>query len=149
MRPQPVGSILYGADDLIAKLVLSQIPEADKFEKFRAIGVLRPNPSRPEPDLIGGVVFHNFKGHDVEMSAAMLHPRWATREVLRRLFGYPFITMGCRRMTTITCVDNEAARRADEHMGFILEGTHRGGWDGVRDAVSYGMLRDECRWLKD
>ena len=149
-RPEVHGRVLYGADQLVATLVAAHIPEVQaRFDKYKALGVLRHRQGEAEPTLIGGVVFHNYHGHDVEMSSVMLDPRWASPDVMRRLFLFPFVTMGCVRMTTITSEDNTAARRADEHMGFKVEGVHPKGWDGVRSAISYGMMRDDCRWIRD
>lgn len=139
-----MGSVLYGADMVVSQYVASRISVVSDrgFGPCRALGVIRGG------KLIGGVVFHSYKGHDIEMSAVMDDPRWARPGVMMRLFSYPFIQLGCARMTTITGASNTAARRADEHMGFVQEGVHPKGWDGVEDAVSYGMLRENCRWLR-
>jgi RimJ/RimL family protein N-acetyltransferase len=39
--------------------------------------------------------------------------------------------------------------RSAEKLGFKLEGVHIKGLDGRQDAISYGMLRRKCRWLKE
>lgn len=146
-----IGRVLYGADELVAEFVrrrIAHIGEAG-FRNARtgtieatALGVVIGG------ELVGGAVFHNYRGFDVEMSAAFDTPRWCLPETLRRLFAYPFLDLGCARMTTITAADDTRTRRIDEGLGFVLEGIHPRGLDGVRDAVSYGMLREDCRWIK-
>jgi hypothetical protein len=39
--------------------------------------------------------------------------------------------------------------RSVKSSGFKLEGVHIKGLDGRQDAISYGMLRSQCRWLKE
>lgn len=139
-----VGNILCHADDLVATMVAKRIPGHVGFEKYRALGVLRHG------TLIGGVVYHNYRGHDCEVSSAMDDPRWARRGVLRALFDFPFNQLGCVRLTAITAADNLPARTALVDQGFKQEGIHPRAWhDHVSDAVSYGMLKEQCRWIKD
>lgn len=135
-----VGSILIGDDRNVAALVASHIP-ALALDKFVALGVVRRN------QLVGGVVYHNFRGCDVEVVAAFEDPGWALPGTLRALFAYPFETLRCARVTAIVARKNRRARRLCEGFGFRLEGVARKALDGKEDAMIYGMLRAECRWL--
>jgi RimJ/RimL family protein N-acetyltransferase len=145
MSQMLVGNVLFGADQMVAEFVMDRIPEVPRdtgFGKFVALGIVRDNA------LVGGVVFHNYRGHDIEMSAASDDPRFLMgRDTLKTLFFYPFVTAGCTRMTTITSQANKRARKIDEKLGFKLEGLIRRGWDGNKHAIVFGMLRSECRWL--
>jgi RimJ/RimL family protein N-acetyltransferase len=62
------------------------------------------------------------------------------------IFGYPFNQVGCRRLTATTEAKNQPVRAFLCHLGFREEGVIRQGFP-TDDAVVYGMLRDECRWL--
>ena len=149
VAPEPVvaGDVLLGADELVATFVSRHIPGHAGFERYKAVGVLRKLAGRPT--LIGGVVYHNWRGHDCEVSSAMLDGRWARRGVLRALFNFPFNQLGCSRLTAITSAENADARKALVDQGFAQEGLHRRGWhDGISDAVSYGMLREDCIWIR-
>jgi RimJ/RimL family protein N-acetyltransferase len=145
VTPQIVGSILLGADDLVIEMVKSRIPEmrGKDFAFPRGLGVVRNG------NLVGGVVYHEYRGHDVQMSAAFDSAGWALPGTLRALWSYPFDTMGCKRATMIIGRKNKRARRFCRGMGMTEEGLLRKGLDGMQDAVIYGMLRDECKWLKD
>ena len=92
-------------------------------------------------------VFDRYRGHDIEISFAADSPRWARRGVIRGIFHYPFVQLGCVRLTTITAENNTRARRLDEGLGFVLEGIHPNGLAPGVTAVSYGMQRSECKWL--
>lgn len=137
-------TLLYGADKQVAEFVMSRIPGARGrgFGDFTAIGIAREG--RP----IGGVVFHNYVGHLIEMSAAFDDPRWCTRATLRTLFEYPFKQLNCVVMVTVTGRKNKKARRIDEGLGFRVVGPVPNGWDGREDAMVYAMKRNECRWIK-
>ena len=142
------GSLLVGADRLVSDFVRARIPHMrdQHFSPHVAIGVIRNG------QLCGGVVFHSLrtchgKPLDIEMSAAFDDPRWCLPATLRKLFAYPFIQLGCIRMTTITGRKNKRARRIDVGLGFQLEGVARKAIDGKEDAMIYGMLRSDCRFI--
>lgn len=61
--------------------------------------------------MIAGVIFHNWcpKSEVIEVSAAAIDPRWATRSVLRKLFEYGFsVAQVC---VSRTHEDNKRVRR--------------------------------------
>lgn len=73
--------------------------------------------------------------------------RWFNRTFLRAAFAYPFIQMKYARISGLVRVDNYAAQRFDEHLGFKREGLLRKGDDDGTDLILYGMLKEECRWI--
>ena len=112
------------------------------------------HPSHPEAigiswggQLIAGVIYSGYRPRDsaVEMSIYSTSPRWATRRVLRAVFGYPFTQLNLKRVEAVTRDDNHAAQRLLDRLGFTREGVLRSGYQG-RDGYIYGMLSDECRW---
>jgi RimJ/RimL family protein N-acetyltransferase len=137
-----VGSILFGADKMVAGMVAARLPD-QTFEKYTALGVVRRG------KLVGGVVYHNFVGHDVQVSIAFDSPGWALPGTLRGLFGYPFNQLGCARMSALIGRKNKKSRNLCEGLGFKLEGVHPKGRDGIETAMSYGLLKEHCRWIKD
>jgi RimJ/RimL family protein N-acetyltransferase len=108
-----------------------------------AIGIVDPETGQ----IIGAVVYHAYKGHDVELGIATEDPRWAQKGTLRAIFDYAFNQLGCARCTAITGKQNRPARDLLERLGFKREGTHRNGMAPGVTAISYGMQKDECRWL--
>lgn len=83
----------------------------------------------------------------LQMSIASDHPGWAKRGIIRALFHYPFQQLGCRRVTSIISKGNRRSRKLCEGMGFSLEGTHKHGMPGGETALTYGLLREDCKWL--
>jgi len=75
--------------------------------------------------------------------------RWLTREYLRACFGYPFEQLGVRRVTGLVAASNPAALRFDTHLGFRMEGRLRHAAQDGSDLLVLGMLRGECRYLRD
>lgn len=100
-------------------------------------------------DFVAGVVFTNFRQTDIEVSCAGETPAAWRPEVCRAIFKYVFEQLGCVRCTSITVKANRKARTFLEGLGFQLEGNVRLGYDGQRDALIYGLLRSECRFLAD
>jgi RimJ/RimL family protein N-acetyltransferase len=141
--------ILAGQKALVASYVASRIrdmgtpPEKD----YEAIGVVGKG-----GELIGGVVYTNYHelapGQcDIMMSAAG-EPGWLTPLSLRVFFSYAFEQLSCVRITTIAAKSNRKARSLNERLGFVLEGVLRDGRGIGHDAVAYGMLKRDCKWIK-
>lgn len=138
-----VGSVLYGADAAVAAYVAARIPHASEgFGACAALGVVRGSA------LVGGIVYHNWRGRDIEVSAAFDRADWARPAVLRRLFAYPFEQLGCARMTAVTGAKNRRARRFLAGLGFVREGIARQALADDEDAIIFGLLHAECRFLK-
>ena len=123
-------------------MVAARIPD-QSFENYTALGVVRRGV------LLGGVVYHQYVGHDVQVSIAFDSPGWALPGTLRALFDYPFNALGCVRMSALIGRKNKKSRKICEGLGFKLEGVHPKGRDGREDAMSYGLLKENCRWIKD
>lgn len=59
----------------------------------KAIGVVNEH-----GELQAGVVYHHWspEAGTIVMSGASAHSRWLTRTVLKRIFDYPFVELGCQ-----------------------------------------------------
>jgi hypothetical protein len=102
-----------------------------------------------DKNFIAGVVISNFRGTDVEISCASESPAAWRPHVCKAVFTYIFEQLGCVRCTSITVRTNKKARSFLESLGFQLEGNLRQAYDGKRDALVYGLLKSECRYLGD
>jgi RimJ/RimL family protein N-acetyltransferase len=69
-------------------------------------------------------------------------------ELCRIAFRYPFIRLARRRITAETAASNIPMLRIQRRLGFVQEGVKRGAAMDGGDAIIFGMLRDECRWLE-
>lgn len=136
--------LLYGADkDLCqwASNIIFGVPDAWD-DNARAIGVVHKG------NLIAAVVYTQYqKNHLIEMSVASIDKRWATRHNLRAFFSYPFIDLMVKRVQTLCSANRRDIIMFNERLGFKQEGLHRAAWHDFTDAVSFGMLKQECRWL--
>ena len=101
-------------------------------------------------ELIAGVVYHEYRGHSIQLSMASSTPRWCTRRTLNALLGYPFKQLHVARITACTSDTNTALRSLVGRLGFRLEGTVRRGLDGQRDLLIFGLLREEAElWIAE
>lgn len=143
----PHGPLVFGHDKEIAEFVRRRTPQLDHngFGDCTTIGVIRHG------KLIGGVVYNTYRPQigDVMVHFAFDSPMWATREVLASVCHYPFVQLGCQRVSAIVRRKNKRSRLfVEKAIGFRLEGTVRKGF-GDDDAMIYGVLRRECRWLEE
>jgi Acetyltransferases, including N-acetylases of ribosomal proteins len=146
--PELMGSVLFGADEFVADFVRVRLGGHTRFvDGYTALGVVRRG------IFAGGVVYHNFQqlahGNTIETSIAFDDATWALPQTLRTLFTYPFLNLECVRLTSIVAEGNERSRKFCEGLGFDLEGIHPRGMDGKEAAVSYGLLRENCRWIRN
>lgn len=105
-----------------------------------AFGIIRNG------QITGGIAFNNYRKFSVDMSAVL--DCALTRAELRTLCDYAFNQLDCKRVTAITGKKNKKARKALEIIGFKLEGVHPRGLDGREDAMSFGLLKETCKWIK-
>lgn len=96
---------------------------------------------------VGGCVISNFRGTDCEISCAAENSMAFRRHVMQAVFHYIFVQLKCVRCTSITTRGNRRARKFLEALGFQLEGNLRLAYDGQRDALVYGLLARDCRYL--
>lgn len=92
-------------------------------------------------------VFYDYRLTSIEITFVTTTPRWASRENIKAILSYPFVQLGCKRLTAITEENNSAARAFLERLGFRQEGIHPDGFESGT-GISYGLLRaDAERWL--
>lgn len=109
---------------------------------YRCIGAVR------DERIIAVVLYDGFDGNSLHMSIASDDPRWCSRANLRGFFWFPFGVVGARRVNALSSVGNDRANKVNERLGFIREGLMREGFADGSDAIVWGMLRDECRWIE-
>ena len=135
-------SIVTNIDDYVRAWVAKRIG-INGFGLSTAIGVQR------DGQLIAGAVFHDYrpKNGQIEASIASDSPRWATRSVLYSLFAYPFIQCDANRLLVTCDESNDKAMKMNKQLGFTPEGILRQMYY-PNDAIIWGMLKDECKWIK-
>lgn len=134
--------LLYGHDVALSRWAGDQLGIRD-WGPCSAIGVVARG------NLVAAAVFHCYRDPDIEISFVTTDKRWATPQTVRGIMRYPFIQLGCKRMTAITGATNQSTRTFLCRLGFRQEGYHRDAFH-ADDAVSYGLLRkDAARWLAE
>jgi len=132
-------------DERVSRWVATKIEgQPIEWGPHTCLAVLDEKRSR----VVCGVVYSDYREpFDIRASIATEGPGWASKGVLRALFHYPFMQLGVKRITCLIAADNEKSQKLCEKMGFSLEGIHPVGWDGEKDAVSYGLKRENCKWI--
>jgi len=135
--------------DILGSWALERIAWASRSDSgrntwgpFTAIGLI------DETQILAAVIYNDF--YEVGCSihiAAVPGRQWMTRALLKAAFTYPFIQLGYQRLTGYVPAKNWEARRLDEHLGFKQEGLLRQMLPDD-DVILYGMLRNECRFIK-
>jgi RimJ/RimL family protein N-acetyltransferase len=139
--------LVFDKDKEVAEFVVSLLPQkmvVDEFGPFTTIGIATQDGS-----LIGGAVYHRWRSFDCELTFAASNPRWCKKGILRALFHYPFVQQKLDRMTLIIGENNPRAIKLNVGLGFRIEGRARKAYDGKNDAFVLGMLKDECKWIKE
>jgi len=145
---QIVGRVLYGADEEVAAFVRTRMPvEAQRLGGFPEGGTIALGIVNADGKLVAGVVGFHFRKHECAGAVASDDASVWTPAVLRRLFRYPFVQKGYRRLTAYTGATNIRMQRLLRGVGFKLEGRLRHGLDGQEDLLVFGLLKEECRFL--
>lgn len=82
------------------------------------------------------------------MSIFSLDKKWCSRHNLNIFFKYPFIDLQVKRATAFCSATEGDIIMFLEKLGFKKEGLHREGWHTGGDAISWGMLKSECKWIR-
>lgn len=143
---RPRLNLVFNKDCEIAEFVISLLPQkmgVEEFGPFTTIGISEGD------KLIAGAVYHRWRQFDCELTFAASSPKWCRKGVLKALFHYPFVQQGLERMTLIIGENNPRAIKLNTGLGFRIEGRARKAYDGKHDAFVLGMLKDECKWIKE
>ena len=103
--------------------------------------------------IVAGVVYSRFCARggglfqDCDMNiAARKGSLWATPEFLHRVFHYPFIQLGCKRVTALIGANNLASIKMVEHIGFKREAEIQRGLPD-QNLLIYGLFPENCKWI--
>lgn len=101
-------------------------------------------------ELVAGVIYEGYNNYNVWMHvAAEPGAKWLNKEFLRYCFHYPFVELGCKRVSGYVEAHNAPARRFDEHLGFRQEAVLQGAASDGGDVILYVMRREDCRYLEN
>ena len=112
--------ILAGYDKEITEWVCNQL-EVESLGQTAAIGFIKNG------KIIGGVVYHNYRWPNIELSIATISSKWCNKKNLKAIFDYPFTFNNAKRVTAIIDAGNNKAISLVEKLGFMREGLLRQG----------------------
>lgn len=115
----------------------------DHYQTAAVVSGTVDNPGK----LLAGIIYHDFTPHSLMFTFASNGDGWASRRVLSDLFSYPFEQLGLERVGAVCSKKNRRARKVIEKVGFRVEGCGRKAFYDGSDAVYYGMLKEECKWI--
>lgn len=98
-------------------------------------------------DLVAGVVYGEYNRVNVWMHVAIVPNRRATMEFVWYVFHYPFVELGCKRVSASVEASNAASRRLCEHLGFEQEAVLHGAASDGGDVILYVMWKESCRYV--
>lgn len=96
---------------------------------------------------LAAVIYDDYNGSNIFMHVAAAPGRkWLNRHFLHESFKYPFVTLGCKRITGWVEADNLDAQRFNEHLGFKREAILKSAGANGQDVYIYAMFREDCRY---
>lgn len=136
--------LVVGQKQWVAAWVAEQMGrKVEDWGRFNAIGLWE------DGELIAGWVVNHFNWPDIALHVAVKPgSNWASRRFMKVVFGYIFEQLGCTRLTGSISSNNEVAKHLAVRLGGKLEGTLRRANPDGSDILLYGMLKEECRWIR-
>lgn len=141
---------------MIRKTFEPLTPEAVSFLEERtgidygAVDFGAPNwfcvTARNEGSIVGVLVGEFTTWFEVHLTTAIDNPKLMSPRLLHAIFSTCFSR--AVRVTAMCRPDNDRSIRLIRHCGFQYEGFCRLGLEGRWDALVFGMLRHECRWIR-
>lgn len=136
-------NLVFGQEEFVSRWI-GERTHITNFGSCVTIGV-----AGPDGKLWAGALYNNWRPPTIEITFAVEDKRWQSRAAIACILRYPFVQLGCLRITAFTAASNDRARTflTNPLIGFKQEGYHPNGFLDD-DAVSYGLLRKDCRWVK-
>ena len=103
-------------------------------------------------NILGGFLFSDYDGNNIWVHLALESPRVCSKNRISYVFQYGFKQIGCNRMTALCRNGYERNERLLSGVGFVKEGIVRKCFKingEYVDGAIYGMLKEECKWIKD
>jgi len=97
--------------------------------------------------VVGVLVMEAKNWFDWHLSIAVVDHRCLMVSGLHKLIWRTIFERAVR-VTILIDPQNAKLEHTVRKMGFVYEGFLRHGLDGDRDALIFGMLREDCRWLR-
>jgi len=117
-------------------------PAEASWGTFNALGLIKSG------RLVAGVIYNDYSAMNCYMHISAEDGRkWLNKEFLFSAFDYPFNQLGLHRVTALIKAKNARAIEFVKRIGFEQEGFLRD-FFAKDDAVIFGMLRDNCRFLE-
>lgn len=134
--------LLFDHDKIVSDWVGKNL-DCEFTNILAAVGVLGQDGT-----LIGGSVLHDRTRYDVELSHFGVQT--FTPDLVRALAYIVFIHANLSRLSLMIARKKKRVRKAVMKYGFSYEGLRRKfyGKNQGDDGIQYGMLREECRFLR-
>lgn len=112
----------------------------------RAFGMIRGD------RIVAGAYFYDYYNKedisDITLAAAMDVPVTDCRDGMKRVFQYPFVELGLRRVSAEIELANRKAVDQAQLIGFVMEGVKRFKGKGGSDVGVFGLYPNNCVFLK-
>ena len=137
-----MANLVFDDKSRVGQWVADQVEQTAAWGDFYAMGVER------DGDLVAGIVFNSFNGHNATAHIAVTRPSRALLTLLHHAADYAFRQCGLKRLTGLVDVSNTKAARLDEHIGWEKEFVMRSAGADGGDLQVYVLWPDKCRWLR-
>jgi RimJ/RimL family protein N-acetyltransferase len=126
-------------DESVTGWVLERLPWVEGLGKSISFAVLR------DSKIIAAAVYNNFFARDCQLTFVADDPQWASRQVVRQIWGFPFYEADRLRITVITDIENQRAIKLAKKLDFKQEGVLRHGSPigNGSDGVIYGLTKED------
>lgn len=121
-----------------------KLPELEKWDASNAYAVA----IKKEEELAAIVLYFNFTEQNMDMAIASYGSGWASRKILFYLFNFAFNTRNVKRVSALSRESNSKANKLLIQCGFSIEGRHPESYDNGEAAISWGMIKENCIWIR-
>lgn len=98
-------------------------------------------------ELLGGVIFRNYRKNSIEVHMAGFDPYWITRNMVWAISGYVFVQLKCLKALAFIEETNASSLAIAKKVGFIEDARIRDACDDG-DLLILSLHKDDCRHLK-
>lgn len=127
--------------EFLRQWLQKRVPDLNIGNDSVCLGVWRGKGEQAKLVAVAG--FYNYRHVDIEISFAADDPRWASKQTITWILGYPFHQLKTQRVTAMVAKSNHRCRKLLRGAGFTEEGRHKHAGKNLETIFSYGLTRED------
>ena len=134
--------VIVDEPERISKWAMPQLEGQGNLRETQAFGY------ELNGEIVGAVIFQDHSQYDMHVTVVSTNSIWWQRRYIKAMYQYVFKQCKCLRLSAMANETNTKSIKLLKALGFKEEGRLRQFYKDS-NAIIFGQLRSECKWIKE